>query len=122
MPQATVKQLSVQKTSETFKTPKCLSMAQIRDQTLSTRKVCECKQIGPFSGEPDRIVQCSFLSEREETRRDLSKEATGHSQQNWYTKSYRAAWSQVCLGTERRTKDTETSLQMQSCSDRMGRV
>ena len=31
----------------------------------STRKVRECKQIPPFSGESDRIVPCSLLSDRE---------------------------------------------------------
>ena len=52
-----------------------------RDQTLCTRKVRECQQIPPFSGESDRIVPCSFLSERELTRTELSKECTGNSQQ-----------------------------------------
>ena len=52
-----------------------------RDQTICTRKVRECQQIPPFSGESDRIVPCSFLSERELTRTELSKECTGNSQQ-----------------------------------------
>ena len=79
--QATVKQLSVQKSPKRAKHHIACRWAQIKGSDPLHTQGARMQQIGPFSGEPDRIVPCSFLSEREETRRDLSKECTGNSQQ-----------------------------------------
>ena len=91
-----------------------------RDQTLCTHKVRECKQIGPF-----------FPANRTESYRVRSSPSvSGHGEncprsswrtrnRNWHAKTYRPAWSKICLVTARRTKDTKTSLRLQDRVDRM---